>query len=49
MILTIQVIKDIGIKSLVEVGLFTLGTNVMKGVLIACKSTVPLKKSKHKS
>jgi hypothetical protein len=34
MIFVIQLIRDIGLKSLIEVGVLMLGTRVMKALLI---------------
>jgi hypothetical protein len=44
-IFTMQFIREIGMNSFIIVGLFTLGTKVMKELLIAWRSTTPLKKS----
>jgi hypothetical protein len=46
-ILTTQLRSEIGLKSLIVVGVFTLGTKVIKELLRARKSTTPVKKSIH--
>jgi hypothetical protein len=47
-ILTMQLIREMGLKSLTPMGEFTFGTIVMKELLIAWMSSTPLKKSKHR-
>jgi hypothetical protein len=47
MTLITQFSRDIGLKSLTVVGEFTFGIRVMNELLIACRSIVPLKKSKQ--
>jgi hypothetical protein len=48
MILITQFRSEIGLKSLTLVGLWTLGTRVMKELFIASKVSVPLKKSQQR-
>jgi hypothetical protein len=42
-----QFIREIGLNLFIIVGQITLGTRVMKELLIACRCTTPLKKSMH--
>jgi hypothetical protein len=43
-----QLIKEMGLKSLIVVGEFILGTKVMKELFIAYRLTSPLKYSKQR-
>jgi hypothetical protein len=45
MIFTTQLIREMGLKSFIFVDVLTFGTRVMKELLIAWRSIVPLKKS----
>jgi hypothetical protein len=47
MILITQLIKEMGMKSLIVVGELTFGVKVINELFIACRFTSPLKKSKH--
>jgi hypothetical protein len=44
-IFIMQLMREMGLKSFSVVGLVTLGTRVMKELFMACRSTIPLKKS----
>jgi hypothetical protein len=46
-ILNMELIKEICLNSFTIDGVWTLGTRVMKELLIVCRSIFSLKKSKH--
>jgi hypothetical protein len=48
MILTTQLIREIGLKSFILEGLLIFGTNVMKDVFIDCRSIFSFKEIKAK-
>jgi hypothetical protein len=47
MILKMELIREIGLKSFTGEGVLTFGIRVMKELLIACNVISLLKKSKH--